>query len=222
MEGNPRNFTRHLSDLISLLKSPRLMKIKSLENVLPPLRELLNLMRQTSFESFDSDTQLMEKFLNSWLKKYGDFLPPKEKKELTELLNLINSRKLETWEEDKRSFYSFTSGLPGDKPHWKISYEYRRHSGTGDDDENMDCVFELESENLGLIRTEITEIKSEMICRFSSPKRKTSEKIKESIPLLRDQLKERGLALGRILVTTMTGHDIKKTENHRKSIDLWG
>jgi len=212
-----------LDKLIVSLKSSPLLNMKGLSKVLPPLNELLQILANSSFEPFDSDVLLMEKFINSWLKKYGGSLPVRQKKDLTELNNLLKSSRLEAKDNDEsRSVYSHSSGNEGDIPSWKVDFRKHQNPVSSGEDDSLTCVFDLETENLGLIRTTVTEHKNRKKCLFVSSNRETVKRIGDSISDLKKQLNDRGIEIPLFSVTGKREDLHKQKSTVGKGLDLWG
>ena len=213
----------HLDRLIVSLKSSKLLNLRGLSKALPPLNELLQILCKSSFNAHDSDVLLMEKFIKSWLEKYGESLPLKQKKGLIELSNLLRSRRLEAKDnEDHRLLFSHSSGHENDIPSWKIDYRKQKNSGSPEEEETIACVFDMETENLGNVRTTVTELKDQKNCLFVSSRLETAALIRNSLNVLTAQLKERGLEFPCFTVSGKRLDFTSKRNHSGKGLDLWG
>lgn len=215
--------TQHLEKLLSSLSSPRLMKLKSLQKVLPPLHEVLRLWRGVTPNPLDGDSLLFEKFIGSWLKKYGNHLPQQQKKDLSGLSNFLRSKRLELLEdESSKLLYSISSGLDKENPLWKIRFQNRKKSDSEEREEQISCIFDLKTDQLGEIRTVLTMDENRKDCLFRSSRKDTAKFLSDSLPEFRKQLLERGVKLNQIRVSRKRETLSERETNSTKGLDLWG
>lgn len=213
----------HLEKLIRSLKSPGLRNLKFLNKALPPLNDLLKILAKSSLSAHDSDLLLIDKFVNSWLKKYGDFLPSRHKKDLSELSNFLKSIHLEVKDdESSRILYSFSSGQEKKLPSWKVDFFDREKTGSPGEEDYPLCVFDLQLEHLGEIRTTVTEQENRRNCFFLCTRRDTAKMIRDSLQVFNNQLKERGVKLPQIKVLRKSLVDRDQKRNFKRGLNLWG
>lgn len=212
-----------LENITRSMKSPRLMNSVRLKNLITPLNEVLQLLGQTSLEPTDSDVLLIEKFIGSWLKKYGEFLPEKNRRDLRELHNLILSGRMEYSENDTdHPLFSFRADGNGSFPHWKVSYRQRRIRDQQEEDEKASCTLELSTANIGHIKVLLSKNGEKMICLFQSRDRKVRQLIRKSLPLFRKQLQIREIIIPDISVSRLSDREADKLSGRPEGVNLWG
>lgn len=214
--------TNNIENILLSLKSPQVMKLKVLAEVLPPLNEVIRLWYGKIGDPLDSDSLLVEKFITSWLKKHGEYLPLKQKKDLTGLSNLLRSRRLEALDNENDNIYSINSEGDVENPQWKVRFQYRQNPGSERCEEQISCVFDLNSEHLGEVRTVVTVEDNHNNCLFQTSRKETAKSISNSLPEFRKQLGERGVVLDQIHVSRKRENLLKKKISSSKGLDLWG
>ncbi len=223
--GSPEKLliqNRSVEKLLISLNSPQLMQLKALDKVLPPLNEVIRLWGGITDDPLDGDSLLVEKFITSWLKRYGEYLPLKQKKDLTGLSNLLRSRRLEIMDNENIHIYSINSDSERKNPQWKIRFQYQEKTSSEDREEQISCVFDLNTEQLGEIRTVVTVEEKRKNCLFRSSLKETVKYISDSLPDFRKQLVDRGIVLDHIRISRKREDLSEMKTSSSKGLDLWG
>lgn len=213
---------KELELLGKTLKLPSLAKIKGLDKILPPLNEIVSLLGQSSLDPFDGDVLLMEKFITSWIKKYGGLLPEIQKKELNVVKNLLGSRRLEE-SDDNKIIFGNGSEAQEDRIRWKVDFHREKESAdTSAEDEKVFCVLNLFCINLGDIKVSLQGEKEQLRCIFFSDRKGSRQIIRKSLPQFRDHLIKARLKVPFFRISRKKKTTTAITEKSVKRVRLWG
>lgn len=212
----------------NVLNHPRIMKSIPLKTALPPLREILLLLGQTSVEPGDADVLLIGKFLNLWSHKYGDLLPVKSQEDIQVLKNLLNSMKIHSEEKEQAPvFFSNMVEEERDGSPWRVTLlKEERPKGGAPGEEQVYCQLDLFCENLGTVKVVLSGEKEQMFCKFFSGESKSRKIIRKALLRFRENLKSSGLepplfTIGRKMKQVKM-NSCEISHEKRKGIGLWG
>ena len=215
---------KQLENLNHSLKNPVLIKSIPLKTVLPPLNEILLLLGKSSLDPLDTDVLLIKNFLGSWLKKYSDLLPRKQKKELVALKNLLESMRMDKkGEEESRIFFGNMTKLEKDRPEWKLTINRRKgDSGKSEEDEKVECILDLSFLRLGTVKVVLSREKERFFCRFYSSQALCRQSIRKSMTIFREHLLESGIELPLFRISPRIPDRLVRPVRQEKGIELWG
>ena len=203
-------------------KTAILLKTFSHNKALVSLNEVLLILGKTTMESGDMDVLLIEKFLSSWLKKYGEGLPDKRKKELITLKNLLVSKRIdEDMAETIKIFFSNQAEDKKEQLQWKVLIEREKSKQENGDDE-LKYALIISCNHLGLIRVNIGRNKKQLYCSFVCDESKSRHIIRKSLPVFRKNLLDKGMEIPVFRLSRQKFSRELKIDSGEKRINLWG
>jgi hypothetical protein len=205
------------------LKNPSLLTKLPLKTVLPPLNEILLLLGFSSLNPNDADLKLMEKFLQSWLDKYGDFLPDKQRKELVVLRNMLVSARMNKAEDESWRLVLNYSGEQSDEfPKWKVTYRGEKEpSQKENDDEKIECALNLSCLNLGEIKVLLSRRKERFYCDFSSSLSLSRQRIRKHLDQFKNYLQNSGIDSPHFSISRKLKEKKLMAKSEKSRVGLW-
>lgn len=212
-----RELQKLVQNLRPALSAMRIPESSELHRALPPLQEILSILQSDNGESPISDRQLLERFLTSWLDRYGVELPTQQRKELTELVNVFRNM------NSDNSLYIISGPAGEQSGNWRLIVDPDFHDrSSGDDDESVNCRLDLSTENLGDLSVNISRGKGEGLCLFASSRDSIRSLLRKSMALFRKQLNRHGMAIPLLKVGSPAVSQKPLKEKATGGVDLWG
>lgn len=199
-----------LNNMKPVMKSP-------LFSALPPLQQILTFFDNPQLNPGDRDLVLLEKFITSWLEKYGGSLPGARKKELTELANLLRNN------NSQHPPVYIAGPIAERQDRWKLSFKKEEpHGVETDDDDAVSCSLQVTTGSLGKVSVMLSQGKMGRQCLFRSPDQKVRSLLAQNLNRFRRQLENHGWEIPLIKVRPEIESVAEPEAKDNKGVDLWG